>query len=439
MEIPEVDAERQDVVFKDKTLCGSSRCSMDEIISIYHAPCRMAFSQYNLDYRHIQKLLEKIYRKMIADSKQRIKRTGSDQPVKSTISPAELQSTNTAEDPYVDVDSFIKSMKATVNEIKAHGACEINHLNGIKRKLEKLIELSKVERPNIVHAYRLIAEFLLRRGFYEAGNLLIDQLKLHDEFTVGAFQQMVYIRDSLTNADPKPFIEWATKNSTRLKQFNSRLENLVHLLNTHDELLKLSATKGGENHHDKIKTCLKYLHDNVSISNFHNDYSSVESVESIMVMFAIPPELIPSEEHDITNSLSWSQLAQEFTTYYFHANQVGQKDPFEAALECGMLLTKAPSCYNVNTTNQSTGCPTCHPLLRTLSYSLPMPNRKISTIICRYTNELINEHNPGMMLPNGQIYGESAIQKLVREDGSVVCPQTGDVCQLKHIKKIFIV
>ncbi len=48
-----------------------------------------------------------------------------------------------------------------------------------------------------------------------------------------------------------------------------------------------------------------------------------------------------------------------------------------------------------------------------------------SKLICPVTRELMNEHNPPVVLPNGAVYSERAVQDLANREGQFSCPSTG--------------
>ena len=51
----------------------------------------------------------------------------------------------------------------------------------------------------------------------------------------------------------------------------------------------------------------------------------------------------------------------------------------------------------------------------------------------------LNEHNVPMMLPNGYVYGEQALNKMAREnDGNIVCPRTKEVFTLSAALKVYV-
>ena len=49
-----------------------------------------------------------------------------------------------------------------------------------------------------------------------------------------------------------------------------------------------------------------------------------------------------------------------------------------------------------------------------------------SKLICAITRDLMNEHNPPMVLPNGAVYSQKAVQMMAAKNhGIFTCPKTG--------------
>ena len=51
----------------------------------------------------------------------------------------------------------------------------------------------------------------------------------------------------------------------------------------------------------------------------------------------------------------------------------------------------------------------------------------------------MDEHNPPIMLPNGEIYSQKAILEMCeKNNGVLTCPQTNEVFKMDQITKIFL-
>ena len=61
-----------------------------------------------------------------------------------------------------------------------------------------------------------------------------------------------------------------------------------------------------------------------------------------------------------------------------------------------------------------------------LAEQLPWSKHVHSKLICAITHDLMNEHNPPMVLPNGAVYSQKAVEiTAAKNHGIFTCPKTG--------------
>ena len=70
-------------------------------------------------------------------------------------------------------------------------------------------------------------------------------------------------------------------------------------------------------------------------------------------------------------------------------------------------LTVVSHCYKEDATGRNADCPVCSKHMNELARPLPFAHCAQSRLICCLTGAPLNEHNPPMMLPNGNVYGYS--------------------------------
>mmetsp|Transcript_45345 Transcript_45345/g.105891 ORF Transcript_45345/g.105891 Transcript_45345/m.105891 type:complete len:159 (-) Transcript_45345:21-497(-) len=133
----------------------------------------------------------------------------------------------------------------------------------------------------------------------------------------------------------------------------------------------------------------------------------------------------------------WEALSTQFTRDYLSISGASQTPPLLVALGAGMAALKTPSCAIEG--HRVTGCPMCSEPFRTLSAALPCAQRTGSTIVCRLSGRVIDEHNPPMVLPSGYVYSQSALQDLAARSGgsSFRDPRTQEVVQLHELRRAF--
>ncbi|KAJ0405390.1 hypothetical protein P43SY_000269 [Pythium insidiosum] len=87
-------------------------------------------------------------------------------------------------------------------------------------------------------------------------------------------------------------------------------------------------------------------------------------------------------------------------------------------------------------------CPTCSEVGGRLCEALPFAHHPHSRLVCRVTQAVMNEHNRPLVLPNGFVYSQQAVDQLTTEapgsQGSIHCPETRDVFAVSDLKPVYI-
>lgn len=87
-------------------------------------------------------------------------------------------------------------------------------------------------------------------------------------------------------------------------------------------------------------------------------------------------------------------------------------------------------------------CPICaHDRLGALAKEVPWSHHVNSTLICRVTGQTMNDDDPPLVLPNGQVYSASGLAELERASdirGQLVDPATGQTFALSRARKMFV-
>ena len=81
--------------------------------------------------------------------------------------------------------------------------------------------------------------------------------------------------------------------------------------------------------------------------------------------------------------------------------------PVSPKLADSVLNPGCSHCYKEDLVQRNSNCPVCSRHLNDLAHPLPYAHCANSRLICTISGHSLNEHNPPMMLPNGNIYGLS--------------------------------
>merc|ERR1711916_204369 len=81
---------------------------------------------------------------------------------------------------------------------------------------------------------------------------------------------------------------------------------------------------------------------------------------------------------------------------------------------------------------KSSDCPTCSPLFQHLAKRLPVALHTQSVLVCRLKGVRMDENNPPMVLPNGNVYSREGLREEAAASGSFRDPLTGDTFSLSQ-------
>jgi hypothetical protein len=92
-------------------------------------------------------------------------------------------------------------------------------------------------------------------------------------------------------------------------------------------------------------------------------------------------------------------------------------------LSAGLASLKLPACYDQ--TQRNVDCPVCDTDgLGILAKEVPWSHHVNSVIVCRITGKIMDEDNPPLCLPNGQVYSQR-VGELSPYDYSLFSPVPG--------------
>eukprot|EP00009_Paramoeba_aestuarina_P014347 CAMPEP_0201533442 /NCGR_PEP_ID=MMETSP0161_2-20130828/53250_1 /ASSEMBLY_ACC=CAM_ASM_000251 /TAXON_ID=180227 /ORGANISM="Neoparamoeba aestuarina, Strain SoJaBio B1-5/56/2" /LENGTH=157 /DNA_ID=CAMNT_0047937463 /DNA_START=549 /DNA_END=1019 /DNA_ORIENTATION=- len=137
----------------------------------------------------------------------------------------------------------------------------------------------------------------------------------------------------------------------------------------------------------------------------------------------LPPANLVDPYEDLYDAKRWDFLIEEFKKDNIAAASLSPKPTLYYFITSGIIGLKTRDCDDA--VNNNLSCPTCFPLLQELSRSLPLSQRTTSSVVCRITGEVMDEHNPPMVLPNGYVYSQKAMEEMSKKNGGLItCPRT---------------
>jgi len=290
---------------------------------------------------------------------------------------------------------------------------------------------------------RMLVEYFLRQGYYSTAMELASSSGIEDLTNIEVFLTAREVEESLCKGDISKCLAWCHDNKSKLRKMKSTLEFQVRL----QEFLEL--VKAG-NKLEAVKHAKKFLST--------DDSSHLGIVQQGMGLLAFPLSTVIQPYKDLLDNSRWQSLIQQFRQENYRLHQLSSQSMFTVALQSGLASLKTPHCYKQNFLSGLPGigimqelrprpalpernpeCPVCHPALNTLAISLPYAHCSQSRLVCNMTGRPLNENNHPMMLPNGYVYGEQALEGQARQnEGQVICPRTKEIYSFKDAEKVYI-
>mmetsp|Transcript_5285 Transcript_5285/g.7406 ORF Transcript_5285/g.7406 Transcript_5285/m.7406 type:complete len:135 (+) Transcript_5285:1236-1640(+) len=88
---------------------------------------------------------------------------------------------------------------------------------------------------------------------------------------------------------------------------------------------------------------------------------------------------------------------------------------------------------------RSSECPVCAKGMYKLAENLSTSHRTQSCIVCRMCGEVMDENNPPLALPNGNVYSHKALERNIKQNnGKILDPSTGEIFSFSDTKPVFI-
>ncbi|KAF7990597.1 hypothetical protein HCN44_000402 [Aphidius gifuensis] len=298
-----------------------------------------------------------------------------------------------------------------------------------KRRLDHLKEHANTT-PSVVNRWRrqrldrMLVEYFLRKGYYKTARKLADTTDLQDLTNIDVFMVSREVEISLANHETARCLGWCHDNRSKLRklgstmEFNLRVQEFIELIRVDRRL-------------DAVKHARKCF------ANY-DDYQ-LQEIQSCMGQLAFPANPHHSPYKDLLDEKRWDRLVEQFRHENYRLFQLASQSVFTVALQAGLSALKTLQCYSANKEGKNASCPVCHEALNDLAATLPFAHCSQSRLVCSISGEPLNEYNQPMMMPNGYIYGEKALQTIAKENnGAVMCPKTKEVFSFKKIEKVYV-
>jgi macrophage erythroblast attacher len=271
---------------------------------------------------------------------------------------------------------------------------------------------------------RMLVDYMLREGMHEIAEKLADTCRIRSLVELDIFSAARLIVAALRAKDCAPALKWCSEKKRRLAKIQSTLEFRLRM----QEFVEL-ARKG-----DKAQA-IKYVRNH--FAHLTSDPIRGPDVQRSMALLAFGPDTDCQPYKDMYEEERWTELVHDFNNDHYRLHGLPRESLLEIVLKSGLSSLKNRQCGEPETTNPN--CPTCVDPFLTLARDLPQAQHVHSVLVCYISKRVMDENNPPLVLPNGNVYStESLIRLAARNNGQVIDPRTGEQYALSDLRKCFI-
>eukprot|EP00924_Labyrinthula_sp_SR-Ha-C_P006318 maker-scaffold_31-snap-gene-3.73-mRNA-1 protein AED:0.01 eAED:0.02 QI:30/0.66/0.7/1/0.88/0.8/10/83/367 len=131
-----------------------------------------------------------------------------------------------------------------------------------------------------------------------------------------------------------------------------------------------------------------------------------------------------------------NELVETFEKVHREYFNLPKTSMFSVLLQVGLTALKSKKCGSPTT--DSKNCLACRPLFKQVTKDLPVAHETQTHLICRLTGEPMDENNPPLALPNGQIFSERGVRTLELPNRKIKCPVTNKEYRVNELRYVYI-
>ncbi|KAG6919802.1 hypothetical protein DXG01_000303 [Tephrocybe rancida] len=278
---------------------------------------------------------------------------------------------------------------------------------------------------------RWLVDWCLRSGMEKTARRIAEEKGIETLVDIDLFTDICRIEEALSRHSCTEALTWCNENKVALRKIKSPLEFDLRL----QEFIELSRARKAQ---EAIAYAQKHL---VAWQETH-----LQQIRTASALLAFPDNTTCAPYKRLYDPSRWHTLVHTFRTAIYSLNTLPTEPLLHLALYAGLASLKLPVCYDSATKNVD--CPVCdgevgsgpHGLgMSQLAQEVPFSHHANSTIVCRISGKIMDEDNPPMAFPDGNVYSKEALDDMAAKNGGmVVCPRSGLTCPATSLRKVFI-
>lgn len=332
-------------------------------------------------------------------------------------SPTDLANPDNAK----DEDDSENTKNAKKTGAVANGTAQTNGTtNDISSPVTTVDRQSRWEK---LHLDRALVDYMSREGMYDTAHMLSKSHAIENIVDTDIFRESRVVIEALRRRDCSEGLRWCAENKRRLQKVQSKLDFQFRL----QEFVELARARRKT---DAIMYMRKYL-------TAHCDSERFRDIQRFMALLAFGPNTTCSNYKDMYGDHKWLDLEIAFKHDNYRLHGLTRESTIEILLKAGMASLKTKKCGT--DVHKRPTCPTCVEPYVSLAGALPRSRHENSILVCSITGEIMDENNPPMAMPKGNVYSLKALKKIADDnDGIIMDPRTKDTARFGELRKCFI-
>lgn len=321
----------------------------------------------------------------------------------------------------------------------------VSRLQGLKRKLDesnkgeqvqvqrcraRMDHLSMLQGENgkeheaewnNTRVQRILVDYMLRNSYYDTALKLAEMKNIQELVDVDIFFEARKVIEALRNRDCTEALTWCSENKSKLKKSKSKFEFKLRL----QEFIELVRA-------ERMMDAIMYARKHLAAWGSTN----MKELQQAMATLAFKSNTDCAGYKILFDMQQWDNLTQEFKQEFYKLYGMTHEPLLNIHLQAGLSALKTPFCYEEGCTKED---PLSQDIVRKLAEPLPFAKHIHSKLVCYITKEPMNDDNPPLVLPNGYVYSTKAMEQMaMRNQGRIICPRTGAVCNFQDLSKAYI-
>uniref|UniRef100_D8QHA9 CTLH domain-containing protein n=2 Tax=Schizophyllum commune (strain H4-8 / FGSC 9210) TaxID=578458 RepID=D8QHA9_SCHCM len=280
---------------------------------------------------------------------------------------------------------------------------------------------------------RWLVDWALRTGRVNTARDIAKRKDIESLVDIDLFTEIRRIEGALQAHSCTEALAWCSENKVALRKIKSQLEFELRL----QEFIELCRQR---NTAQAIAYSRKHL---IAWQDTH-----MPQIQHALALLAYAPGTQCGPYKRLYDPSRWDTLVRSFRNAVYALNTLSPEPLLHLALYTGLASLKLRACYVKHSKNPD--CPVCDggnsndvPLAETrglskLAEEVPFSHHTNSTIVCRITGKIMDEDNPPMAFPSGQVYSRSALEEMAVDGGRVRSPETGEEVEFGQLRKVYI-